>query len=65
MRIRIYGEGESERAGLPKLLRLVNPSLVPVTVHPLKGGHFLPQIGFRAAGFWGSDLASCIQGASS
>ena len=29
MRIRIYVEGESERAGLPKLLGLVNPSRLP------------------------------------
>lgn len=49
MRIRIYVEGETERAGLPKLLGLVNPSRVAVAVHPLKGGKFLPQIGFRAA----------------
>lgn len=49
MRIRIYVEGESERAGLPKLLRLVNPSRLPVAVHPLKGSRFLPEIGMRAA----------------
>ena len=49
MRIRIYVEGESERVGLPKLLALVNPSRVPVAVHPLKGSRFLPEIGFRVA----------------
>jgi len=49
MRIRIYVEGESERAGLPKLLALLSSRRLGIDVYPLRGGKFLPDIGWRVA----------------
>jgi len=48
MRIRIYVEGPSERAALPKLLAPVRPTGARLDIYPLKGSRFLKEIGFRA-----------------
>jgi len=48
MRIRIYVEGPSERAALPKLLAPIRPIGARLDIYPLKGSRFLSEIGFRA-----------------